>query len=82
MLKKIATVLLLSIGVIVGIGLFSLLGQAVSSTDFPFRMMWFAHFFGFLVVLIVSITAAMISVRPMLKMEPAMVFFLVGELGF
>ncbi len=66
------------IGVIVGsgigIGLSALLGQAVASADFPFRMMWFAPFFGFLGVLIVSITAAMISVRPVLKMEPAMVF--------
>jgi putative ABC transport system permease protein len=66
------------IGVIVasgiGIGLSALLGQAVSSADFPFRMMWFAPFFGFLGVLIVSITAAMISVRPVLKMEPGIVF--------
>ena len=66
------------IGVIVGsgigIGLSALLGQAVASADFPFRMMWFAPFLGFLGVLIVSITAAMISVRPVLKMEPAMVF--------
>jgi len=66
------------IGVIVGsgigIGFSALLGQAVSSADFPFRMMWFAPFFGFLGVLIVSITAAMISVRPVLKMEPAIVF--------
>ncbi|SFV70319.1 protein of unknown function DUF214 [hydrothermal vent metagenome] len=66
------------IGVIVGsgigIGFSALLGQAVASADFPFRMMWFAPFFGFLGVLIVSITSAMISVRPVLKMEPAMVF--------
>jgi len=66
------------IGVIVGsgigIGFSALLGQAVSSADFPFRMMWFAPFLGFLGVLIVSITAAMISVRPVLKMEPAIVF--------
>jgi len=66
------------IGVIVGsgigIGLSALLGQAVASSDFPFRMMWFAPFLGFLGVLIVSITAAMISVRPVLNMEPAMVF--------
>jgi len=66
------------IGVIVGsgigIGLSALLGQTVASADFPFRMMWFAPFLGFLGVLIVSITAAMISVKPVLKMEPAMVF--------
>jgi putative ABC transport system permease protein len=46
----------------------------VASADFPFRMMWFAPLFGFLGVLIVSITAAFISVRPVLKMEPAIVF--------
>ena len=66
------------IGVVVGsgigIGVSALLGQSVSSADFPFRMMWFAPMFGFLGVLIVSITAAMISVRPVLKMEPGIVF--------
>ena len=66
------------IGVIVGSGIgiaiAAIVGQAIAGTDFPFRMMWFAPMFGFLGVLIVSITAAFISLRPILKMEPAVVF--------
>ncbi len=66
------------IGVIVGsgigIGVSALLGESVASGDFPFRMMWFAPLLGFLGVLIVSITAALISVRPVLSMEPGIVF--------
>ena len=66
------------IGVVVGsgigIGVCAILGQSIVSVDFPFRIMWFAPLLGFLGVLIVSITAAMISVRPVLKMEPGIVF--------
>ena len=66
------------IGVVVGSGIgiatTALLGQAIAGTDFPFRMMWFAPLFGFLGVLIVSITAAFISLRPILKMDSAVVF--------
>jgi len=66
------------IGVIVGsgigIGVCALLGESVASADFPFRMMWFAPVLGFLGVLIVSITAALISVKPVLSMEPGIVF--------
>jgi len=66
------------IGVVVGsgigIGVCAILGQSIVSVDFPFRIMWFAPLLGFLGVLIVSITAAMISVRPVLKMELGIVF--------
>jgi putative ABC transport system permease protein len=66
------------VGVVVGSGIgiavAALIGQAIAGTDFPFRMMWFAPLFGFLGVLIVSITAAFISLRPILKMESAVVF--------
>ncbi len=58
----------------IGIAIAALIGVSISGSDFPFRMMWFAPLFGFLGVLIVSITAAMISVRPIVKMEPAIVF--------
>ena len=58
----------------IGVAIAAIIGQSIASTDFPFRMMWFAPMFGFLGVLIVSITAAMISVRPVLKMEPEIVF--------
>ena len=62
------------IGSGIGIAVSALIGQAIASTDFPFRMMWFAPLFGFLGVLIVSITAAFISLRPIVKMESAVVF--------
>ena len=58
----------------IGIGIAALLAHAVSSPTFPFRMMWFAPLIGFLGVFIVSITAALISMRPILKMEPGIVF--------
>ena len=62
------------IGSGIGIAIAAIVGQAIASTDFPFRMMWFAPLFGFLGVLIVSITAAFISLRPIVKMESAVVF--------
>ncbi len=58
----------------IGIGIASILAQIVSSPTFPFRMMWFAPLVGFLGVMIVSMTAAFISLRPVKKMEPAIVF--------
>lgn len=62
------------IGSGIGVGIAGLFGEAVSSADFPFRMMWFAPLIGFLGVLIVSVTAAIISVRPVIKLEPGVVF--------
>jgi len=58
----------------IGIGFSALLGESVTTADFPFRMMWFCPLLGFLGVMIVSITAALISVRPVLKMEPGIIF--------
>jgi len=62
------------IGSGIGIGLAGVLTQMLSSPSFPFRMMWFAPIIGFLGVFIVSITAAVISIRPVLKLEPGVVF--------
>ncbi|ADN09434.1 ABC transporter permease [Sulfurimonas autotrophica] len=62
------------IGSGIGIGIAGLFGEAVSSASFPFRLMWFAPVLGFLSVFIVSVTAAVISVRPVLKLEPGVVF--------
>jgi len=66
------------IGVIIGsgmgVGICAVIGESVSGIDYPFRMMWFSPIFGFLGVLIVSITAAIISVRPVLNLEPGVVF--------
>jgi len=66
------------IGVVAGSGtgmtVSAVLGYIVSNADFPFRMMWFAPLLGFAGVIIVSITAAFISLSPLIKMEPAIVF--------
>jgi len=66
------------IGVIIGggigIGLAGVFGEMVQTATLPFRMMWFAPVLGFLAVFIVSFTAAVISVRPVLKLEPGVVF--------
>jgi putative ABC transport system permease protein len=63
-----------AIGTGIGLGLCALLGEFVSAAGYPFRMMWFTPLAGALGVLIVSLTAAAISVRPVLRLEPAVVF--------
>ncbi|MDQ1326114.1 MAG: putative transport system permease protein [Campylobacterota bacterium] len=63
------------LGAGMGIGMCAIVGESVSMTlDYPFRMMWFTPLFGILGVLIVSLTAAAISARPVLKLEPGVVF--------
>ena len=62
------------LGAGIGIGLCALVGQLVSTTGFPFRMMWFTPLFGILGVMIVSLTAAAISARPVLRLQPGVVF--------
>ena len=62
------------IGTGIGIGLCALLGELASAAGYPFRMMWFTPLAGTAGVLIVSLTAALISVRPVLKLEPSVVF--------
>ena len=62
------------LGTGIGVGLCALIGELVSLGGFPFRMMWFTPLFGILGVMIVSLTAAAISVRPVLSMEPGVVF--------
>lgn len=62
------------LGTCIGIGVCALVGELAVLADFPFRMMWFTPLFGILGVLMVSLTAAAISVRPVLRLEPAVVF--------
>ncbi len=57
-----------------GVGACAVAGQIVGLAGYPFRMMWLAPAAGVLGVLIVSLTAALISVRPVLKLEPGLVF--------
>jgi putative ABC transport system permease protein len=63
------------LGTGLGLGLCAIIGQiAVVEFDYPFRMMWFTPVVGGLMVTLVSIVAAAISARPVLKLEPGVVF--------
>jgi len=63
------------LGTGLGLGLCAIVGQlAIAEFDYPFRMMWFTPVVGGLMVLLVSIVAAAISARPVLKLEPGVVF--------
>ncbi len=62
------------IGSGLGLGLCGLVGEVTAKAGYPFRMMWFTPLLGAIGVLIVSLTAAAISARPVLKLQPAVVF--------
>lgn len=69
------TALCALLGTGLGLGLCAIMGQIASQTaQFPFRMMWFTPLFGGGMVALVSIVAAALSIRPVLKLEPASVF--------
>lgn len=62
------------LGTGLGLGLCAVAGQSVVAMGYPFRMMWFTPLLGALGVLIVSLTAAVISIRPVLRLSPGVVF--------
>jgi len=62
------------IGTGLGVGICAIVGPIAAAQGFPFRMMWFTPVLGAVMVLVVSVSAALISARPVLKMEPGMVF--------
>jgi putative ABC transport system permease protein len=62
------------LGVGIGIGVCGIAGEIAATVGYPFRMMWFTPLAGALGVFFVSITAAVISARPVLKLQPAAVF--------
>ena len=63
------------IGTGLGLGLCGIIGQiAATQADYPFRMMWFTPMIAVVMVMLVSIVAAAISARPVLKLEPGVVF--------
>ena len=63
------------LGTGLGLGLCAIIGQiAVMQFDYPFRMMWFTPVLGSVMVILVSVVAAMISAQPVLKLEPGIVF--------
>jgi len=59
-----------------GLGVCAIAGQLVagSGSDYPFRMMWFTPIVGGVMVFLVSVVSAAISARPVLNLEPGMVF--------
>jgi len=63
-----------SIGTGLGLGICAIIGQIAIEANYPFRMMWFTPIIGGMMVLLVSVVAAGISVRPVLRLEPTMVF--------
>ena len=62
------------LGTGLGLGLCGVVGEVVIALGFPFRMMWFTPVAGVLGVLIVCAAAALISVRPVIKLQPGVVF--------
>ena len=63
------------VGTGLGLGLCAIAGRlAAAWWGFPFRMMWFTPLAGGLMVVVVCISAALLSARPVLKLEPAIVF--------
>jgi putative ABC transport system permease protein len=62
------------LGTGLGLGLCAIIGQIAVEAGYPFRMMWFTPLIGSVMVMLVSVMAAAISVRPVLKLEPAVVF--------
>jgi len=63
-----------SIGTGLGLGICAIIGQIAIEANYPFRMMLFTPIIGGMMVLLVSVVAAGISVRPVLRLEPTMVF--------
>lgn len=68
------TTLCAVIGTGLGLGVCAVAGHFASASTYPFRMMWFTPVVGALMVLLVSVVSALISVRPVLKLEPGIVF--------
>lgn len=62
------------IGTGLGLGTCAIVGHVVASQGYPFRMMWFIPLAGTTAVIAVSLGAALVSFRPVVKLQPATVF--------
>lgn len=62
------------LGTGLGLGACGVASYAVSLIDYPFRMMWFTPLSSMLMVLLISLVAAALSIRPVLRLSPAVVF--------
>ncbi len=58
----------------IGLGICGLVAPLVADAGYPFRMMWFTPVLGLATVLLVSVVAALLSARPVLRLEPMMMF--------
>ncbi len=65
-----------AISVGIGIGFCALVGDIlfISEFDYPFRMMWFAPAVGIVGVFLISFIVALVSIYPVLKLDPSIVF--------
>ena len=62
------------IGTGLGVGACGIASPFVAAHGFPFRMMWFTPVLGALAVLLVSVSAALLSALPALRLEPTAAF--------
>ena len=63
------------LGTAMGVGLCAIVGQfSAIAAHYPFRMMWFAPLVGGTTIVLVSVIAAGLSARPVLKLPPMVVF--------
>ncbi|NOY26352.1 MAG: ABC transporter permease [Oligoflexia bacterium] len=62
------------LGTGIGMGVCVVVGTIAARGGYPFRLMWFAPAAGGLMVAIISVLAALISVRPAVRLEPGVVF--------
>ncbi|WP_426113033.1 ABC transporter permease [Massilia sp. PWRC2] len=62
------------IGTGLGFGLCAIAGQFADVAGYPFRVMWFTPLLGAAMVLIISVVGAALSARPVLRLQPVLVF--------
>lgn len=58
----------------IGTGLCAVADLFLNESDYPFSVMWFAPLAGGGMAILTGIVAAVFSARPVLRLEPAMVF--------
>lgn len=62
------------LGIGIGSGLCAVAGEIARHAGFPFRMLWYMPLASIVVVLLISALAAVLSLRPVLRLDPAVVF--------
>jgi putative ABC transport system permease protein len=62
------------VGTGLGLGACAIAGQLAGQAGYPFRIMWFTPLAGAAMVLLVCMVAAALSIRPVLKLQPVLVF--------